>query len=77
MSEIITENVSPEEFRDTIIDWRNTVDQIIAAYRIAPRKGLIHGLQKDAIQNSWDAKAIKKGKGCFRFLLLFQPPTII
>jgi hypothetical protein len=58
----IGRDIPPEELRDTIIEWRNTVDQIIAAYRIAPRRGLVHGLQKDAIQNSWDAKVSSKGR---------------
>jgi hypothetical protein len=58
----ILNTVPPAELRDTIVEWKNTVDQIIAAYSIAPRRGLIHGLQKDAIQNSWDARANRKGK---------------
>ena len=60
MSSSIESYVPTEELRDTIIDWKNIVEQIVAAYRV--RRGLVHGVQKDAIQNSWDARVYKKGK---------------
>jgi len=60
MSNSIESYVPREELRDTIIGWKNIVEQIVDAYRV--RRGLVHGVQKDAIQNAWDARVYKKGK---------------
>lgn len=38
------------------------VEEIIKGYQKRPAKGLIHGFQKDSIQNSWGARIAKKGK---------------
>src|SRR3990172_6759748 len=48
--------------RSTVINWPNQFMAIIDGYR--GFKGVPHGVQKDAIQNSWDArKDKKKGRG--------------
>lgn len=61
MSSFVERHVSAEELRDTVIGWENIVNQIVDAYRV--RRGMAHGLQKDAIQNAWDARRHKKGAG--------------
>src|SRR5574344_1321471 len=38
------------------------VEDIIKGYQKRPAKGLVHGFQKDSIQNSWGARLTKKGK---------------
>lgn len=38
------------------------VEEIIKGYQKRPAKGLVHGFQKDAIQNSWGARLTKRGK---------------
>lgn len=51
-----------EVLRPTVINWPNEVVRIVDEYQ--QHRGLVHGVQKDAIQNSWDAKTDKKkGKG--------------
>lgn len=45
------------------INWKSNIEQVVAGYETEPAKGLIHGFQKDSIQNSWGARATKKGKG--------------
>lgn len=42
----------------TIINWPNQVKQIIDGYR--SYNTIAHGVQKDAIQNAWDARVDKK-----------------
>lgn len=59
MSNFVETCVPKEELRDTVIDWERQVEAIIDAYRV--RRGLAHGVQKDAIQNAWDARKHKKG----------------
>jgi len=46
--------------RATVINWPNQVKAIVDGYR--SYRGIIHGVQKDAIQNAWDAKIHNKGK---------------
>ncbi len=42
---------------------RSYIDQFIVGYKTDPAKGLVHGFQKDAIQNSWGhRKNAKNGK---------------
>jgi hypothetical protein len=48
--------------RPTFINWPNQVVAIVDGYR--GFRGVSHGVQKDAIQNSWDAREDKKGRGC-------------
>lgn len=44
-------------------NWRSQIDQIVRGYEHEPAKGLVHGIQKDAIQNSWGHKTNKRGTG--------------
>jgi len=53
--------LNPSEGRPTFINWQNQVETIVDGYR--NHMGLAHGVQKDAIQNAWDARASKKGDG--------------
>lgn len=47
--------------RKTVINWVNQIVAIVDGYR--GFRGVPHGVQKDAIQNMWDARANKKGTG--------------
>ncbi len=47
----------------TPINWKNEIKETIDGYETEPAKGLVHGLQKDAIQNGWGHRANKKGNG--------------
>ncbi|MBN1639107.1 MAG: hypothetical protein JW866_09075 [Ignavibacteriales bacterium] len=47
--------------RETTINWQNVVKNIVDEYE--NKKGIVHGVQKDAIQNGWDARIDEKGKG--------------
>lgn len=40
---------------------KSHIDQIIKGYNTEPAKGLVHGFQKDAIQNSWGHRKNKRG----------------
>ena len=60
---LVEEFVSETETRPTIIDWQNLLGQIIGGY--LEFRGIAHGLQKDGIQNGWDARRYKKGTGWF------------
>lgn len=40
--------------RDTTVNWDNTLKGIKDSYD--QHRGLVHGIQKDAIQNGWDAR---------------------
>jgi hypothetical protein len=58
--------------RKTVINWINQLVAIVDGYR--GFRGVPHGVQKDAIQNMWDARTDKKGKGwSARFELLTSP----
>ena len=58
------------EERETPINWLNLIMQIVDGYRTQGR-GIAHGVQKDAVQNSWDARIDLKGRGWkIRFELL-------
>jgi len=59
MSGLVEKYVSEADTRPTVIDWQNLLQQIISGYQ--ERRGIIHGLQKDAIQNGWDARRFKRG----------------
>ena len=73
MSELTSLNIEPDtdgEERETPINWHNLVAQIVDGYRTQGR-GIAHGVQKDAVQNSWDARSDSKGRGWrMRFELL-------
>jgi len=45
----------------TPINWKSEIDEIVDGYETEPAKGLVHGLQKDAIQNGWGHRKNKKG----------------
>jgi len=44
-------------------EWGSYIDQLAQDYRTGHSKGLVHGLQKDAIQNAWGARQKVKGWG--------------
>ena len=73
MSELASVDIEPNtdgEERETPINWHNLVAQIVDGYR-SQGKGIAHGVQKDAVQNSWDARTDAKGRGWrMRFELL-------
>src|SRR5712692_7117 len=51
------------EVRETVVNWLNLVLQIVDGYK-AQGRGIAHGVQKDAVQNSWDARTDRKtGRG--------------
>lgn len=55
--------------RETVVNWENTLQSIEDGYR--QYRGIPHGVQKDAIQNAWDARVNQKGtdwKFDFRFI---------
>lgn len=56
--------------RSTVINWPAQVEAIVDGYR--SHRGISHGVQKDAIQNAWDARIDKKhGKNwCVTFELI-------
>ena len=49
------------EIRETAIYWPEQVKAIVDGYN--QYSGIAHGVQKDAIQNSWDARSTSKGTG--------------
>lgn len=59
MADYISQHISKEEFRPSAINWLNTVRAVRDGYRAY--RGLPHGIQKDAIQNGWDARENKNG----------------
>ncbi len=46
--------------RQTVINWPNHIAIIVDKYQGDPGRGVSHGVQKDAIQNGWDARIDKK-----------------
>src|SRR3990172_10617400 len=44
--------------RHTVINWPVNLAQIVDGYRAF--RGVPHGVQKDALQNAWDARVEKK-----------------
>lgn len=45
-------------------NWKSNIEQMVKGYETEPAKGLIHGLQKDLIQNSWgQRKDLEFGEG--------------
>jgi hypothetical protein len=49
------------EARSTVINWRHQVQNIRDQY--IQHASVTEGVQKDAIQNSWDARTSKHGQG--------------
>lgn len=61
-----------KSWRDTVINWEHQVKKTVDDY--APFASLDHAVQKDAIQNSWDARASRKGhEWSCEFELLIDP----
>ena len=62
------------EIRETTVNWLNLVLAIVDGYK-AQGRGIAHGVQKDAVQNSWDARTDRKaGRGWkMRFELTSGP----
>jgi hypothetical protein len=50
-----------DDFRPTAVNWPNEIQEILDGY-YDKRATLSHAVQKDAIQNGWDARLTKKGK---------------
>ncbi len=50
-----------DDARQTVINWVNTLSRIRDSYE--QYLGIPHGIQKDAIQNGWDARVTKRGRG--------------
>ncbi|MFJ7678632.1 hypothetical protein ACIQXQ_11390 [Peribacillus sp. NPDC097198] len=45
-------------------NWKSNIAQVVKGYETEPAKGLIHGLQKDFVQNSWGQRVdLVRGKG--------------
>lgn len=61
--ESIHEKLDFSKARQTIINWPNQIGIIVDKYKGEPCKGISHGVQKDAIQNGWDARVNKKKGG--------------
>ncbi|MDD2180956.1 MAG: hypothetical protein PHW32_01150 [Bacilli bacterium] len=45
------------------INFKKQIEQFIMGYETEPAKGLVHGFQKDVIQNGWGHRLNDKGKG--------------
>ena len=58
---ILSSYIESGDTRQTTINWKESLKAIIDGYESA--EGLVHGVQKDAIQNGWDARKNKKGRG--------------
>ncbi|WP_252502757.1 hypothetical protein [Sporosarcina sp. Marseille-Q4943] len=44
-------------------NWKSNINQVVKGYESEPAKGLVHGLQKDFIQNSWGQRVdLEMGK---------------
>jgi len=57
---LITPFLAGKKTRPTVINWPNQLRSIVDGYE--NHKGLVHGVQKDAIQNGWDARTSRRGK---------------
>lgn len=57
---------------EVLSNWQSEIEQVVIGYE--EHRGLVHGLQKDAIQNGWGHRRNKKGKDwSFEFCLLKGP----
>lgn len=54
----ILSGISAHEMRSTVINWPRMVETVIDGYR--SHMGLVHGVQKDGVQNGWDARTDKR-----------------
>ena len=64
-----------EHARPTVINWLNQVRAIADGYRM--HRGIPHGVQKDAVQNAWDARTNKRGKWAVAFVLDRSPDGVV
>lgn len=59
-----TEEICPHckevVMQQVVENWNAEIDQVVLGYE--EHRGLVHGLQKDAIQNGWGHRLYKKGK---------------
>ena len=60
LNESIFDNLDPEQGRSTVINWENELKRIVDDYD--QHTTIPGGVQKDAIQNGWDARKNKIGK---------------
>ena len=60
MSSLVGEYIKDVKTRPTTINWINFLKSIVDGYE--RHFGVVHGVQKDAIQNGWDARLNRKGK---------------
>jgi len=68
-SSLVSTYIEDVKTRPTTINWKNFLQSIVDSYERA--KGIVHGVQKDAIQNGWDARNNRKGIGWnFNFELI-------
>lgn len=74
MVDEISKYVDGGDSRQTTINWDNLLKQINDGYENA--EGLVHGVQKDAIQNGWDARKNRKGKGWKFTFELIETPSV-
>ncbi len=65
---IICPSCSKEISQEVVENWKAEIDQVVLGYE--EHRGLVHGLQKDAIQNGWGHRLNKKGRNwAFEFHL--------
>ena len=62
------ENCNKKMYTQPQTEWRSYIDQLAQDYRTGHAKGIVHGLQKDAIQNGWGARGAGSKWG-FEFAL--------
>jgi len=55
------DNIDQDQGRPTIVNWENILNRIVDDYETYAT--IPHGVQKDAIQNGWDARVEKKKGG--------------
>lgn len=69
---VICENCGQKMYTQPQTEWRSAIDQLAQDYRSGHAKGLVHGLQKDAVQNGWGARS-GRGNWGFDFCLFVGP----
>jgi hypothetical protein len=69
------ENCHKKMYTQPQTEWRSHIDQLAQDYRTGHAKGLVHGLQKDGIQNGWGARQGNAAWG-FEFALITSSDNI-
>jgi hypothetical protein len=65
----LVSNVEEGVARSTKVFWANLLKEVVDGYE--QLTSIVHGVQKDGIQNGWDARTDRKGKGWrFKFELI-------